>query len=181
LTTFSGLDSLSSPTFYFPDWSSDGKNILFDEPLGEWGGIFNISSDFTQSERIGDHLYGGDPEFSPTNPNLFIYYRGGHDVAASEIFTFDIPKLKEVRLTQNSRDDRAPTWSPNGQKIAWSGSLVLSVMNADGTHAVDIGYGNDPSWSVNDQIVFSYANSDYTKEVLYLTSPDGTNRRQITF
>jgi hypothetical protein len=54
-------------------------------------------------------------------------------------------------------------------------------MNADGTHPLDIGYGNDPSWSVNDQIVYSHANSDYTKEVLYIISPDGTNRRQITF
>ncbi len=144
-------------------------------------GFFIVYSDFTHPQKIGDHLSGRDPEFSPTNRDLFVYYRGGYDVAASEIFTFDIPSLKEVRLTNNSRDDRASTWSPNGQKIAWSGSLVLSVMNSDGTHAVDIGYGNDPSWSVNDQIVFNYANSDYTKEVLYVTSPDGTNQRQLTF
>lgn len=54
-------------------------------------------------------------------------------------------------------------------------------MNSDGSDQREVGYGNDPSWSINDEIVFSHANADYSKEVLYVISPDGSNKRQITF
>ena len=54
-------------------------------------------------------------------------------------------------------------------------------MNSDGSNQQEIGYGNDPSWSVNNEIVFSHANVNFSKEVLYTVNPDGSNKNQITF
>jgi Tol biopolymer transport system component len=110
-----------------------------------------------------------------------LYTGGGHDVEVSEIFLTDTLGSAPIQLTNNKRDNRAPTWSPDGKRIAWSSNLRLCVMNADVSNQHQITYGHTPSWSIDDTIVFSHANSDYTKEVLYIISSDGTNKKQITF
>ena len=53
-------------------------------------------------------------------------------------------------------------------------------MNSDGTGQEKIGYGNCPSWSPSNEIVVSHSNEDYTKEVLYVNTLEGS-RVQITF
>jgi Tol biopolymer transport system component len=56
------------------------------------------------------------------------------------------------------------------------------VMNIDGTNQKTPGYGQYPSWSPNsDYIVYSFANSDYTKEIIWKINIDGSNRTQLTF
>jgi hypothetical protein len=73
-----------------------------------------------------------------------------------------------------------------GSMNRFSGFLFLEkvhqaeFMNSDGSRQRFITYGVNPSWSVHDEIVFSHANSDYTKEVLYTIKPDGSARTQIT-
>ncbi|WP_299580836.1 hypothetical protein [uncultured Sunxiuqinia sp.] len=182
LTTFSGLNYLDNPEFYFPDWSSDGKYILFDKPLGDERGVYFTTHKFQNPNVIfGLNITSGrDPELSP-NGNEFIYYDWMDGKTPSEIFKQDTDDKIKIRLTNNERDDRAPTWSPDGQMIAWSSSLRLCVMNVDGSNYREITYGKDPSWSVSDEIVFSHANADYSKEVLYIVNSDGTKQRQITF
>jgi Tol biopolymer transport system component len=177
LTTFDGLNHLPAPEFYFPHWSGDGKYILFDKPLGQEWGVYYMIFDFNNPGRI---LSGRNPEMSPNMFNI-AFSKGGHDVEATEIFLADTLGNNIVQLTKDSRSNLAPTWSPDGRYIAWSSSIRLCIMSADGTNQRQISYGNDPSWSVNDEIVFSHANSDYTKEVLYIIDPDGKNKRQITF
>jgi Tol biopolymer transport system component len=86
----------------------------------------------------------------------------------------------ENRITDNNKDNRDPSWSPDGQQIVWSQQVRIHIMNSDGSRQRFITYGVNPSWSVHDEIVFSHANSDYTKEVLYTIKPDGSGRKQIT-
>ncbi len=178
LTTFDGLDHLPAPEFYFPHWSKDGKYILFDKPLVSEMGIYYMTPDFQNVDNI--ITSGRDPELSPDGSE-FIYYGWVNNFETSEIFKRDINGLHKERLTHNEKSNQSPTWSPDGQHIAWSSSIRLCIMNADGTSQRQIDYGNNPSWSVNDEIVFSHANHDYSKEVLYIISPDGLNKRQITF
>jgi len=184
LKTFTCLNNLSYPEFYYPKWSSDGKLILFDKPLGSDWGFYTTATNFLGSGRfLGLEILGRNPELSPSRNHL-IYEAGkggGTNVSVSEIFLLNINGITKIQLTINGRVNRAPTWSPDGTMIAWSGNLHLSMMNADGTAQKDIEYGNSPSWSANNEIVYSHANSDYTKEVLYTISPDGKNKKQITF
>jgi TolB protein len=181
ITTFTGLDYLEYPEFYYPDWSSDGNYILFDNPFHPDAGLYSMTSGFENAERIfGRIILGRDPEFSP-NGEYFVYYGWVNNTHPSEIFISNISGTIDKRLTNNNRDDRGPTWSPDGQKIAWSSSIRLCIMNSDGSNHHEIGYGNDPSWSVKNEIVFSHANADYSREVLYTINPDGSNKRQITF
>jgi Tol biopolymer transport system component len=181
LTTFIGLNNLKYPQFYYPDWSADGKHLLFNNPT-EGGGLFHANSNFTNASRLfaSDKWIRGNPESSPDGSQI-IFLRGAPEDSNWEVYKSDTLTLVEIRLTQNNRDDRAPTWSPDGLRIAWSSSIRLSIMNSDGSGLKEIGYGNDPSWSFNNEIIFSHANGDYSKEVLYTILPDGTNRKQITF
>ncbi len=183
LTSFTGLNQLTYPQFYYPNWSSDGKYILFAKPLNPDGGLYLTTSNFLTSGRVfGLALTTGNyPKLSPNNATL-AYINGDQGFkGGTELFVIDTTGPNGIRLTHNDREDRAPTWSPDGKRIAWSSDIRLSIINADGTVQREITYGNNPSWGVANQIVFSHANSDFTKEVLYLISPDGTGKLQISF
>ena len=182
LTTFTGLDYLENSEFFHPHWTHDGKYILFSKPLAPEGGLFYSTSDFSFSGRIFglEFITFSAPKMSPNN---YVFTCSGldHDSKTIEIFTADTLGNTINQLTSNKRYNLDPVWSTNGERIAWSSSLRLCVMDKNGSNQKQITYGQSPSWSVNDEIVFSHANHDYSKEVLYIISPDGQNKRQITF
>lgn len=184
LVAFSALNNLVYPEFYFPNWSKDGTQIVFDKPYGVDWGIYSTSNSFQKSGRLGGiEIFGRNPELS-NDGNTLLYEAGkggAINVVSTEIFTFNNLTKNRNQLTNNGKDNRSPSWSPDNARIVWSCNVRLSIMNADGTNATEIGYGKSPSWSTTNEIVYSHANSTYTKEVLYIISPDGKNMRQITF
>ena len=61
-----------------------------------------------------------------------VVYRLG-DGAGSEIFVADADGSSPLQLTDNSRDDGRPVWSPDGLSVLYvSGSNQLRIVNADG-------------------------------------------------
>ena len=81
----------------------------------------------------------------------------------------------------------APSWSPDGQRIAFLGvsttvARALFVMNADGTQVRNLGHSADParrpSWSPEGARISFIGGSDlaYTIEVI---NADGTNRHLL--
>ena len=73
-----------------------------------------------------------------------------------EIYTIDPATGKEVaRLTNNRGIDTSPSWSPDGNRIAFvsdrSGGAQVYVMNKDGSGVRRVtfqgGHNTDPSWS----------------------------------
>ena len=66
----------------------------------------------------------------------------------------------QTRLTNHSRADTSPSWSPDGSKIVFSrntGSISeIYVMNANGSGATRIATdGWDPDWGSNGKIAFT--------------------------
>ena len=182
LTTFDGLDDVEGG-FFFPDWTPDGEYILFDRAINEEGvsNLFSMTADFAEAQPIfGITLIASrNVELSPTHPKI-VYMKASAEWPHWEIFLANVQGTSNQRLTQG-KDNRDPSWSPDGNQIAWSRDGQLSLMNADGSNQRRIAFGNNPSWSVNSDIVYSHANADYTKEVLYTISSDGKNQTQITF
>ena len=95
----------------------------------------------------------------PTGPSFatskiaFVSDRDGN----REIYVMDADGPNQVRLTNNARFDSAPSWSPDGSKIAFyqsreEGNFEIYVMDADGSNQVRLTNSRSrdrhPSWSL---------------------------------
>ena len=118
----------------------------------------------------------------------------------NEIYTMDLDGSNPTRLTFNHRSDHAPTWSPNGQQIAFVSyrddvddphkgekNAEIYVMDADGSNPRRLthspGLDVRPDWHPNgNQIAFvSSRNANEKKSVnIFVMDADGGNVRQIT-
>ena len=92
-----------------------------------------------------------------------------------------------VNLTQNSKADLNPAWSPEGSRIAFEsyrdGNYEIYVMNSDGSGAVNLTnskeYDGTPVWSPDGKkIAFrSYRDGNYE---VYVMNADGSGLKNIT-
>ena len=96
----------------------------------------------------------------------------------SEIYIMDSDGTNEERLTTNSVADLAPSWSPNGTKIAFARADVIYVMEANGTNVKKITQSNlvssDPEWSPDgSRIVFSAKTDGADRDIYVINPADG--------
>ncbi len=121
-----------------PHWSPDGERIVFTRDVGkrdngvfEDGSLYIARADGSSVDRItgGSGKYHVDysPEVSPDGSRL-VYVTTRHltkrrpDLGVTrnfEIETSDLDGSARRRLTNNVDADMAPTWSPDGMRIAF--------------------------------------------------------------
>ena len=146
------------------------------------------------------------PSWSPDGKRIaFVSNRDGHvhpihRFPTSEIYVMDADGGNPQNLTNDPHDDRDPSWSPDGNRIAFmsrrDGNSEIYVMDADGGNPQNLtnnadpnGHPNDedPSWSPDGaHIVFRARrkghvvhNLDTTYEV-YVMDADGGNEQRLT-
>ena len=94
-----------------------------------------------------------------------------------------------TQLTFNNGDDWVPTWSPNGQQIAFvsarDGNSEIYIMDADGTNQRRLthywGSDTEPDWSPDgSQIAFVSDRNSPEGVHVFVMDTDGSNVRQVT-
>ena len=149
-----------------------------------------------------------DPDWSPT-ADVIIYT--SHSVTSSQGSPADAEIYLRnadgtgaaTRLTQNTQEERAPAWSPDGTKIVYMCKEVfdeatrmpiivgpdfeICVMNANGTGQRALTHNTvgdlTPNWSVDGTKIFFHRSvpvSGPTYLEMFLMNADGTGLRQLT-
>ena len=105
----------------------------------------------------------------------------------TEIYLMNADGSGVIKLTDNSVEDRDPTWSPDGSRIAFArgpyGSAEIYVMNASGENAARLteiatdDYG--PAWSPDGTRIAFVSTRDGNAEI-YVMNADGTSPVRLT-
>ena len=100
----------------------------------------------------------------------------------NEIYVMDAGGTNRIRLTNNSANDSAPEWSPDGTKIAFSsnrdGNSEIYVMNADGSNPTRLTHNAvsdmDPTWSPDGSKIAFISDRDGASQ-LWVMQSDGSS------
>ena len=198
-------------------WSPDGRKIAFHasasgtgQPISFLPGaaatdsdIFVINvDDFLKNRTPRKNITNNpaaiddDPDWSPNGQKIVFTSHAVTDNndnhVTAEIYMIDADGTgKPTRLTNNTEEERAPSWSPDGKRIVFmcrrgGSDLEICVMNADGTGQVQLTENTigdlTPSWSPDGKkIVFHRRIGGRGQFQLILINADGTGEKQLTF
>jgi Tol biopolymer transport system component/polyisoprenoid-binding protein YceI len=179
-----------------PELSPDGATVVYTRGIatqtsGEPDQIYVIdSSGSTRPKQLTDESFTATlwPTWSPDGTRLALA-RG--DGESSSIWVMNANGKKARALTEDDlieeetfTPDEYPTWSPDGERIAYTSFLPdgnddIFVMNANGSSPTRLTsgpeYDSDPDWSPDGRLIAFSRDGD-----IYTMRPDGSNVRQLT-
>ena len=193
-------------------WSRDSKSLAYHasassagKPIAIFpGAAANDSDIFVISvERKGAKpknitnnptAVDDDPDWSPTEDKIVFISKDAKDdmrnPVSAEIYVINANGTgKPIRLTNNSEEERAPTWSPDGKRILFmcrrgGTDFELCIMNADGSAQIQLTNNTvgdlGGSWSPDGRKVVVHRPIARGLYQLWLINVDGSGEVQLT-
>ena len=185
-----------------PSWSPDGKRIAFASDREKTPLIFDIyvmDADGSDPQKLTENpMDDTDPSWSPDGKRIvFRARRDGHFenkfAITYEIYVMDVDGRNQQRLTENRKNDWSPSWSPDGERIAFASdrkgefeNFEIYVMDVDGGNQQRLTnnrvWDMDPSWSPDGKrIAFaSDRKGEFENFEIYVMDVDGGNLQNLT-
>ena len=188
---------------WYPSWSLDGKRIAFmslrdghiidGRPTFE---IYVMDVDGGNPQNLtNDRNDDRYPSWSPDSQHIvFVSQRPGHFkskfLITYEIYVMDADGQNEQRLTENRQNDFYPSWSPDGERIAFESDRKgdfenpeIYVMDADGGNQQKLTENRrsdlQPAWSPDSKRIAFVSWRDGNSEI-YVMDADGKNPQRLT-
>jgi len=168
-----------------PDWSPDGKKIVFNSNRSGNHEIYSINADGTELKRLTNNTRDDmDPKWSPNGSR--IVYETTKNLSTGgwyyEICVMNSDGTEQKELIEGV----SPLWAPDGTHIAFSGAddniSDIFMIEPDGTGLKNL--INNPtdefdfSWSPDSKLIAFATNRDYNAEI-YILCVDCEGNQQI--
>jgi TolB protein len=135
-----------------PCFSPSGKEIVFISDRAGYPQIYIMDIEGINIRRLSTKGNCDSPVWSPKGDKIAFTMKAD---GKYDIFLYDLPKNKIIRLTENKGDNENPSWSQDGRFIVFastrSGKSEIYIMGVDGSGVrklVDVpGKSYTPSWS----------------------------------
>lgn len=140
---------------YDPDWSKDGRQVLYVSGEGyRTSEIYIIDIVNRNTSRLTNNRdREAVPVFSPDSKKLAY---SADTTGNYEIWIMNTDGSNRVQLTDTKGIDTRPSWSPDGKQIVFtsnrSGSLQLWLIDSDGSNPKQLTFRSqsiDPCWRGN--------------------------------
>src|SRR6185437_1596841 len=119
----------------YPSWSPDGTKIVFQQDPGLHPEIWVVNGDGSGQQQLTSNTSDDRrPGWSPTGAKIVFASNRDGSGGLSDLFVMNANGSGQVNITNTpSIDEDYPSWSPDGNRIAFSRDGDIYTVKPDGT------------------------------------------------